>query len=192
MESSLQEEWPGRNDAIDVFLRLFFARRDAYGRQTAHGVITEKKPVTSALIQAHLAGLERIGAHSTNVENSCRYGCVDIDHDEPDLSDEERSMLSALGPARVRKGRGLDILLLHEVAERQRARDCQQGSRSAKACALSASVRRLPRGARRPIWPTTRRSPAPRSGSCAACQKIESVISNAVAVLRAPNKTCCS
>jgi hypothetical protein len=109
------------NPLAERVLHLFFARLDTYGRELAGGKAnTDKAQVTPALIQAHLDGRLRIGAHSTTLDNLCQWGCIDLDHtghDKP-LSPEERARVRALGPALLRKGAELGITLYLEFSKR--------------------------------------------------------------------------
>lgn len=57
------------NTSAERVLYLFFTRLDTYGRELAGGkASTDKAQVTPALIQTHLDGQLRIGAHSTSLD----------------------------------------------------------------------------------------------------------------------------
>jgi hypothetical protein len=103
------------NSAGEVFLRSFFVRRDVYGKEVSppQNVIAVKSPVTLDVINLHFAGKQRIGAYTTSAEDRCLYGCIDIDHDKPELSLEQRGSLITLGPALVEAAlrRGLRLFL---------------------------------------------------------------------------------
>jgi RecA-family ATPase len=102
-------------------LDLFYVRLDTYGRELAGGkASTAKAQVTPALIQAHLDGQLRLGAHSTTLDNHCRWACLDLDHTghEKPPPPEDHARLLALGPALVRKGAEIGIPLYLERSKR--------------------------------------------------------------------------
>jgi len=61
-------------------LELFFVRRDVYGLETAHGWITEKKPVTLELIMRHLNGEVCLASHPIDSGNRCSWIGWDVDN----------------------------------------------------------------------------------------------------------------
>jgi hypothetical protein len=105
----------------EKLLKLFFIRRDAYGLEVlGRSAVTQKAEVTPALVVLHLDGQQRIGAHSTDIENNCGWACADIDHtghDKP-LTESEQGQLHALGPELVRKAGEFGIYLSLEVSKR--------------------------------------------------------------------------
>ncbi len=66
---------------VNLLLETFFPRRDVYGVWTRGtlGVRTVTAPVTEQLLETHLSGSARIGAHSTDQNDRARWVVIDLD-----------------------------------------------------------------------------------------------------------------
>src|SRR5262249_18021953 len=87
-------------------------RQDCYGLAVGTGARCEKATVTDEILLAHLCGELRIGAYSTNPENACLWGAVDIDsegHEKTPLTLAEQHHLEALAYPAVTRARALGL-----------------------------------------------------------------------------------
>jgi hypothetical protein len=90
-------------DLAERFAELFAGRDDAYGltywdgRDDGWRVECVRTPVTVELFRQHLAGEQDIGIYPVRPDNSCRWGCVDIDVDDLPLAERLELALSHMG-----------------------------------------------------------------------------------------------
>jgi hypothetical protein len=84
-------------------MELFAGRDDAYGltywdgRDDGWRVECVRTPVAIELYRQHLAGEQDIGIYPVRPDNTCRWGCVDIDIDDFDLAARLRMALGSMG-----------------------------------------------------------------------------------------------
>jgi hypothetical protein len=71
------------NDAIEEFMELFQGRTDAYGTWEGGSI---KEPTNYKSFARHLYDEELIGIYPLKDDSTVRWGCSDIDVDEPSIS----------------------------------------------------------------------------------------------------------
>lgn len=89
-----------------ALLKQFFVREDVYGLETLDAKIgTCRAHLGQGLLEAHLRGEIRIGAHTIGFEGTVMWGCIDVDDDHlpAGVTDEEavRRVQRALQAAEV-------------------------------------------------------------------------------------------
>jgi len=68
----------GEPSLVDKVWSLFVNRDDAYGVETAHGWVTEKRALTKEDVERHLKGAVTIAVHAISKHNRCKWMAWDV------------------------------------------------------------------------------------------------------------------
>ncbi len=105
----------GGNDTL-TFHRLFQGRDDRYGAWWGAAVVA---PVTIELIDAHLDGTTGVGIYPARADETCWWGCVDIDTDDLPTAVNLQTALRTKGVAafteRTRRGYHVWVFAAEQV-----------------------------------------------------------------------------